>query len=328
VSVAPAACILGCTGPRLSRAESAFFAGAGPWGFILFGRNVETPAQLRALTSDLRDAVGRNAPILIDQEGGRVQRLGPPHWSGWLPPLDQVAAAGDPARALWLRYAIIGAELRAVGIDVNCVPACDIAGDATHPFLRNRCLGTDPATVARLARAVADGCLAGGALPVVKHLPGHGRAAADSHHALPVVDAARPVIEAEAAPFRALADLPLGMTAHVVYPALDTVPATVSAPAIQWIRESIGFAGLLMTDDISMAALGGPLADRAALARAAGCDVVLHCSGDLTEMAAVVEASGALDLAVAARAEAWRRNPETDVAAWRAGFDAAMAAAA
>ena len=303
----PGATILGCAGPTLSAEERGFFREADPWGFILFARNVTGPVQLMRLTGALREAVGRKAPILIDQEGGRVQRLGAPHWHQWMPPLDQMKAAGpaQAARAMYLRYRLIAEELRAAGIDVNCAPCADLAQPETHPFLRNRCYGTDPATVAQAARAVADGLLAGGVLPVVKHMPGHGRAVADSHEALPVVEAPRALLDAEDfAAFRALADLPLGMTAHVVYPALDPErPATLSREAIRVIREDIGFDGLLMTDDISMGALSGRMAERAAAARKAGCDIVLHCNGERAEMEAVVAASGRLDEAGSARAD-------------------------
>lgn len=300
------ATILGCAGADLSQDEAAFFRDADPLGFILFARNVETPDQLRRLTGDLRAAVGRDAPVLIDQEGGRVQRLRAPQWREWLAPLDQVARAGaGAARSLWLRYRIIADELRAVGIDANCAPTADIAGPKTHPFLRNRCLGTDAATVARLARAVADGLLAGGVLPVMKHMPGHGRAEADSHHDLPVADVALEELEAaDFVPFRVLADLPMGMTAHIRYPALDTAPATRSAHIIALIRDRIGFDGLLMTDDISMQALSGSIGARAAGAIAAGCDVVLHCNGSRPEMVEAVAAAGQLGPQASIRAAA------------------------
>jgi len=297
----PRACILGCAGPDLGRDEARALARADPWGFIVFARNVDTPARLARLTADLRAAVGRNAPVLVDQEGGRVARLGPPHWRAWPPPLE--AAAEGPA-ALRARYATIAAELRAVGIDTDCAPLADIAGPATHPFLRNRCLGTSAAAVAQTARAVAEGLMAGGVLPVLKHLPGHGRAATDSHAALPRVAAPAAALAAtDFAPFAALADLPLGMTAHVVYDSIDPDrPATLSPRVIAMIRTEIGFDGLLMTDDISMGALSGPLGARAAAAIAAGCDVVLHCNGDSAEAAAVAEAAGRLSPAAAARA--------------------------
>jgi beta-N-acetylhexosaminidase len=325
---APGATIFGCAGPTLGRDEAAFFAEADPWGFILFARNVESPAQLRRLTADLRAAVGRDAPVLIDQEGGRVQRLAPPQWRAWPPPLDDCAAAGAAAgRAMELRYRIIAHELRGVGIDVNCAPCADIAGHGTHPFLRNRCYGETVATVAAAARGVARGLIEGGVLPVLKHIPGHGRATADSHHDLPRVDASREDLAAtDFAAFRALADLPMAMTAHVVYPALDPEAcATLSPAAVAAIREEIGFRGLLMSDDIGMGALAGPIAARSAAAIAAGCDVVLHCSGDLSEMQAVASASGRLTPAAAARAAAAlaaRRAPgPIDIAALQAELE-------
>ncbi|MDF0601364.1 beta-N-acetylhexosaminidase [Psychromarinibacter sp. C21-152] len=301
------AAILGCDGPRLTPRERAFFAEAQPWGFILFARNLQTPDQVRRLTSALRDAVGRDAPVLIDQEGGRVQRMGPPHWRQWLPPLDQMARAGDDApRAMELRYRLIAEELRAVGIDVNCAPCCDLAEPDTHPVLRNRCYGTDPDTVTAAARAVAKGLRAGGVLPVLKHMPGHGRALVDSHLSLPVVTAAAETLRAhDFAPFAALADLPMAMTAHIVYTALDPDrPATASPTVLRLIREELGFSGLLMTDDISMEALSGDLATRSAAALKAGCDLVLHCTGHLDEMERVVGAAGRLSGTAMLRAEA------------------------
>lgn len=282
----------GIAGAVLTAEEAAFFRAADPWGFILFGRNVESPDQLRRLTGDLRAAVGRDCVITVDQEGGRVQRLRAPHWTDWPAPLEQAQAG---ARAMWLRYHLIGQELRAVGIDSNCAPTLDVAQEETHPFLRNRCLGTDPAQVVDLGRAAAEGMLAAGVLPVVKHMPGHGRAQADSHHDLPVVEAAPDELDAvDFAPFRALADLPMGMTAHIRFTALDDAPATASRPVIDLIRQRIGFDGLLMTDDITMQALSGTEAERAAAAIAAGCDLVLHCNGSIASMGPVVEAAGAM----------------------------------
>jgi len=314
---AAAAAILGCEGPSLTAGEAAFFRAADPLGFILFARNVETPDQLRRLTADLRAAVGRDAPVFVDQEGGRVQRLRAPYWREWRPPLDEVARLSPDARAraLWLRYRLIAGELRAVGIDADCAPSADLAGPDTHPFLRNRCLGTDPAGVAAAARAAAEGLLAGGVLPVIKHIPGHGRAVVDSHLHLPRTTAHAATLEAtDFAPFRALADLPVAMTGHVVFDAVDPDrPATLSPSVIGMIRERIGFAGLLLTDDLSMEALSGTLAERAAGAIAAGCDVALHCNGRLAEMEAVVAAAGRLSPAAAARAEAalaLRRAPD------------------
>lgn len=306
--------ILGPEGSGITEWERSFFREADPWGFILFARNVDTPDQLRRLTGSLRDAVGREALILIDQEGGRVQRLRPPHWQEWLPPLDQARQARDAVRSFWLRYRLIAAELRSVGIDGNCAPTCDIASQSTHPFLRNRCLGETPDTVTALARASADGMLAGGVLPVIKHMPGHGRGMVDSHLNLPVADV--PASEArrwDFAPFRGLCDLPLGMSAHIVYPDFDSAPATQSRVMVDLIRRDIGFDGLLMTDDISMEALSGSLAERARLSLAAGCDVVLHCNGKAAEMQTIAEASGRLSAAALARAGAaltLRRDPE------------------
>jgi beta-N-acetylhexosaminidase len=328
------AAILGCAGPDLPEDEARFFRDADPWGFILFARNVDTPDRLRRLTAALRDAVGRDAPVFIDQEGGRVQRLGPPHWRAWPAPLDQVRAAGAAApRAMELRYRLIAAELHAVGIDANCAPCCDIAGPDTHPFLRNRCLGTDPARVAEAALGAARGLLAGGVLPVVKHIPGHGRATADSHLALPVVDAPFDALDAgDLAPFRALADLPMAMTAHVVYTAIDpALPATLSPDCVRLIRRDIGFDGLLMTDDMSMQALSGDLAGLSAQALAAGCDMLLHCNGDRAEMAAVLSAAPALAGPAAdraARALRLRRPPDAAVPAALAAELAGLTAAA
>lgn len=330
----PAAAILGCEGPRLSPAEAAFFRDADPWGFILFARNVETPDQLRRLTGALREAVGRDAPVFVDQEGGRVQRLRAPHWREWLPPADQMAAtdARGPqaqARAVWLRYRLIAAELRAVGIDGNCAPTADVAGPLTHPFLANRCFATQAEEVVPAARACAEGLLAGGVLPVMKHIPGHGRAAVDSHIGLPRVAAARADLALDFAPFAALADLPAAMTAHVVYEAIDPDrPATVSPAAIGVIREVIGFGGLLLSDDLSMQALPGTIGDRAGAAIAAGCDIALHCNGARAEMEAVLAAAGTLSPAACARAQAAlarRRAPEpVDSRALVAEFEALM----
>ncbi|SDX24088.1 glycoside hydrolase family 3 N-terminal domain-containing protein [Roseicitreum antarcticum] len=299
--------ILGCAGTLLSAQEAAFFAKAQPFGFILFGRNIDTPEQVRAVVADLRAAVGWAAPVLIDQEGGRVQRLRAPHWRDWPAPLDQTQRAGPlAARAMFLRGRIIGAELSDLGIDVNCAPLGDIAGEATHPFLRNRCYGTDAAQVVELARAMAEGMGQAGVLPVIKHLPGHGRGQADSHQSLPVVATDAATLEAtDFAVFRALSDLPIGMTAHLRFAALDNdAPATTSPRMIALIREHIGFDGLLMTDDISMGALSGDVVSRAHAAWAAGCDVVLHCNGDLAEMQALAGVCDAMVDPARARADA------------------------
>ncbi len=310
----------GIAGPDLSRAERDFFRAADPWGFILFGRNIDTPERLRRLTSDLREAVGRDAPVLIDQEGGRVQRMRAPHWTDWPAPLEQ-ALRGE--RAVWLHHYLLAQELRAVGIDADCAPVLDIARDETHPFLYNRCLGRDAATVTRLGRAAADAMLAAGVLPVVKHMPGHGRAQVDSHKSLPVVEASLAELEAsDFAPFRALADLPMAMTAHIRFTAIDDAPATASRPVIDLIRKGIGFDGLLMSDDIGMEALSGTPAERAAATIAAGCDLVLSCNETLAQMESIVAAAGGISARSEARgraALALRRAPaDLDIAGLRA----------
>ena len=253
------ATILDASGLRLTAQEKALFRAVKPFGFILFARNIETPDQVRALCDELREAAGHEAVITVDQEGGRVQRLRAPHWRDWTAPLDFVQAAGpNAAEAMYLRFRLIADELHRVGIDSNCAPMVDVAGAQTHAFLRNRCYGTTPDAVAALGRAAADGMLAGGVLPVVKHMPGHGRATMDSHFDLPQVDAPRAALDThDFAPFKVLNDLPMGMTAHLVYDAIDPRPATLSPVMMQLIREDIGFDNLIMTDDISMKALSG-----------------------------------------------------------------------
>lgn len=306
--MAARAVIFGARGEELDRDERRFLADADPWGFILFGRNIAGPEQLRRLTADLRTVVGRDAPILIDQEGGRVARMRAPAWREWLPALEEchrLPDAGLRARAMHLRYRLIADELRDVGIDVNCAPVLDLVQPETHPVIRNRCYGENPAEVASIGRAVAEGLLAGGVLPIVKHMPGQGRANLDSHKALPRVEAPAADLQADFTPFRALADLPMAMTAHVIYAALDPErPATQSPRMLRLIREDIGFGGLVMTDDLSMHALSGSFAGRAERALAAGCDMVLHCNGDREEMAAVLDSVPRLDGAAHERAEA------------------------
>lgn len=323
------ATIFGCEGENLSVAEKAFFRDADPWGFILFARNVDTPQQLSSLTTELRDCVGRDAPVLIDQEGGRVARLRPPHWAEWLPALDQMnrTREGQATRAMWIRNRVIADELRAVGIDANCAPIADVPMADVHSIIRNRCYGADVETVVSASRAVADGLLAGGVLPVLKHIPGHGRPVADSHVELPRTDATLAELqETDFAAFKRLSDLPLGMTAHVVYEAVDPENcATLSKAVIDLIRDDIGFAGLLMTDDLSMSALSGSLIQRTHGSLSAGCDLILHCNGDRSEMAEVAQAAGMLSSFAAAR-EAWalekRKTPdEIDRAALLAELD-------
>ena len=324
------ATILDGDGLRLTEDEKAFFRDVNPFGFILFARNIDTPDQVRALCNDYREAVGRECPITIDQEGGRVQRLRSPNWREWLAPLDFVKVAGENAeRAMYLRHRVIAHELRDIGVDSNCAPMVDVADSQTHDFLRNRCYGTDPTVVAALGRAAADGLLDGGVLPVVKHMPGHGRATADSHFDLPSVDAPRNCLDIQDfAPFKALNDLPMGMTAHLVYDAIDDAPATLSKPVMDVIRKDIGFDGLIMTDDISMKALSGDLSTLSRTSLAAGCDVILHCNGTLSERREVAQAAGEMtDIAQkrAERALQMRKTPDKiDISAYDAELKALL----
>jgi beta-N-acetylhexosaminidase len=311
-----AAVIFGCEGQAVTDWERRFFRDLTPWGFILFARNVADPAQLRRLTSDLRDTVGWQAPVLIDQEGGRVQRMRSPHWREFLPALDQMSRASDPIRAQWLRNRLIADDLRGVGIDVNCAPLADLVEEGTHPVLLNRLYGRDVDTVVRAGRAAAQGLMAGGVLPVLKHLPGYGQARVDSHLDLPRVSVPLDdLIARDFAPFRALADLPMGMTAHIVMEAVDPdAPATTSPRAMAAIRNLIGFGGLIMTDDLSMQALSGTLSTRAAASLAAGCDLVLHCNGKPGDMVEVAQGLRPMDGAALARADralALRNDPDT-----------------
>ena len=328
------ACILGCSGLALTDAERAFFRAADPWGFILFRRNVESPAQVRGLVDALRDSVGRaDAPVLIDQEGGRVQRLRPPQWPAYPPGRAYgELSPGDRRQMAWLGARLIAHDLQALGVTVDCLPVLDVPAPDAHDVIGDRAYSNDPAEVASLGRAAAEGMLAGGVLPVMKHVPGHGRARADSHKRLPVVEAAREALEArDFVPFHALADLPMAMTAHVVYRALDPArPATTSPVVIaEIIRGAIGFQGLLISDDLSMNALAGGLGARASAALAAGCDVALHCNGDAAEMESVVAATPALAGDALARAQTAlgrlsREVEPFDAAEGRARFDAAF----
>lgn len=313
-SSSPAAVIFGCAGPTLAAAERDFFCDADPLGFILFQRNCESPAQVRRLVVELREAVGRSdAPVLVDQEGGRVARLKPPHWPAY-PSAATIAALGGrrAAEAAWMAARLIADDLSALGITVDCFPVLDVPAAGSHNVIGDRAYGTTADIVAALGRAAAEGLLAGGVLPVMKHMPGHGRALVDSHHALPRVTAPRAELETtDFASFRTLAHLPWGMTAHVVYEAIDPDrPATLSPPVIsEVIRASIGFDGLLLTDDLSMQALGGSYAARTQAALGAGCDVVLHCNGEpgeMTEIAGVVPPLTAKAAERLARGEAMR----------------------
>ncbi|CAA7613969.1 Beta-hexosaminidase [Magnetospirillum sp. LM-5] len=290
-----AAAILGCAGPTLTDEERRFFAATNPLGFILFARNIQSPDQVRALVADLRASVGRaDAPVLIDQEGGRVQRLRPPHWRA-APTGMAFANLADQAlaaRLARLNFRLIGAELADLGIDVDCAPVLDVPVPGAHDVIGDRAYGTMPARIIALGRAVCDGLLDEGVLPVIKHIPGHGRALVDSHLDLPVVTASMAELEAsDFAPFKALADQPWAMTAHVVYTAIDDgAPATLSAKVIgEIIRGIIGFQGVLISDDLSMKALGGSFSERTIRALDSGCDLVLHCNGDMDEMAEIAQ---------------------------------------
>lgn len=329
------AAVYGCAGHRLTEAEQAFFAEARPWGFILFRRNIDTPEQVRALTEEMRAVIGdADAPILIDQEGGRVQRMGPPHWPKYPPGDAYLKAANDPLAAREL--ARLGArlmanDLREVGINVDLLPVLDVPVPGAHEIVGDRAYGRDPETVTQLGRAMAEGLLAGGVLPCVKHMPGHGRAFADSHKDLPTVHADLQTLDAwDFGPFKAMSDMPLAMTAHIVFAAIDRKrPATQSRKAVRLMREHLGFSGLILTDDLSMQALSGSLGERAHKALKAGCDVVLHCNGDLAEMRQVAEAAGKLKGRARARAEAAMarivRTPEPlDAAGAHARFFHAM----
>ena len=320
-SSTPAAAIFGCAGPVLTDDEKRFFERVDPLGFILFARNVESPDQVRALVDALRASVGRRAPVLIDQEGGRVQRLRPPHWRRRAPMAEYGRLAlrdRDLARrAAALHARLIASELLALGIDVDCAPVLDVPAEGMTDAIGNRAISSDPAIVAEIGRAVRDALLAAGAMPVIKHLPGHGRALVDSHGALPVVRASRAELAAtDLVPFKALADSPWGMTCHCVYSAVDPErPATASPKVIgELIRGEIGFAGVLVTDDLSMGALSGGFDQRARAALAAGCDLALHCNGKMDEMEGVARGLAPLSDAAGerlARAETMRRaSPE------------------
>jgi beta-N-acetylhexosaminidase len=295
--------ISGCSSTSLTDAERRFFAVNRPCGLILFARNCETPDQLRALVASFRDAVESDAVlILIDQEGGRVQRLRPPHWRN-MPQarcygrLYERDAEGGKAAA-FAGARLIAQELFDLGINVNCTPVLDVPEKGAHEIIGDRAFSTDPGVIAVLGRAVMDGTLAGGVLPVIKHVPGHGRAKADSHLSLPRIDVSEADLKMiDFRPFQALRDAPLAMTAHVLLPCYDERRPATTSPVImsEVIRGLIGLEGLVMSDDIGMKALRGPFAERARAVIAAGCDVVLHCSGDFAEMADTASATPPLD---------------------------------
>jgi beta-N-acetylhexosaminidase len=313
--------ITGISGLELTAPEREFIRGERPWGFILFKRNIDTPAQVARLVGELRDLIAHpDAPVLIDQEGGRVQRLGPPHWPVY-PPGSLFGALYDRDPALGFKAArlssrLIAADLIELGITVDCLPLADVPVAGSDAVIGNRAYGTEPRKVAAIARAVTEGLEQGGVLPVLKHIPGHGRATADSHFRLPTVDTGRKELErTDFAAFQPLADLPMAMTAHVVFSAIDPAqPATTSATMIeQVIRGVIGFQGLLMSDDVSMNALAGSIAERTRAIVDAGCDMVLHCNGKLDEMREVARQTPELSgraLERATRALASRRPPQ------------------
>jgi beta-N-acetylhexosaminidase len=326
--------ITGVSGPALTDAEREFIRIERPWGFILFRRNIETPAQVILLVRQLRDSAGNpDAPVLIDQEGGRVQRFGPPHWPAY-PAGAVFGVLYDIDRTLGLTAARLSARLMAadlieLGVTVDCLPLADLPVAGADAVIGNRAYGTEPDKVAAIARAVTEGLEQGGVLPVLKHIPGHGRATADTHFKLPEVDTSKTELErTDFAAFQPLADLPMAMTAHVVFSALDPAqPATTSATIIQQvIRGVIGFQGLLMSDDVSMNALAGSIAERTRAIIAAGCDMVLHCNGKLDEMREVAAETPELSgkaLERARRALASRGAPQPfDRLAARAELDA------
>jgi len=315
--------ISGCAGTGLTAAEIAFFKRTNPWGLILFRRNCESAEQLKRLTAAFRQAVGRrNAPVLVDQEGGRVQRLGPPAdaWRKY-PPARAYGTLYRTAPLAALRSArnvgrLMAEDLVEAGISVNCVPVLDVPQPGSHEIISDRAYSMDRELIMALARAHAAGFIDGGILPVMKHIPGHGRARADSHLDLPVVEASEAELAAvDFPPFAAFADCPMAMTAHVVYTALDrSAPATLSARVIRkTIRGAIGFRGLLLTDDLSMKALSGSYAEKVTKALKAGCDVALHCNGEMAEMEEVAAAAGPLKGAALRRARAalkYARKPQ------------------
>ena len=332
------AMILGCSGLTLTPEERALYRGEQPWGFILFGRNIGEPEQIADLVASLRDSVGRDAPVFIDQEGGRVQRIRPPI----LPHYPSGQAIGDiyrrdreeGLRAAWLMSRLHAFDLLRFGINVDCLPVLDVPVEGSSNVIGNRAYGGDPVTVAEMGKAAAEGLKAGGVLPVMKHIPGHGRGFADSHHELPVVTVSRAELEAhDFPPFIAMKDELMAMTCHVVFTAIDADnPATTSRKVIEEvIRDQIGFKGLLLSDDTSMNALKGTIAERAANIVAGGCDIVLHCNGVMDEMLQVIRnvpplEGAALDRTKAVEA-ALGQNDGLEESAVRAEFDGMIAVA-
>lgn len=329
------ACILSVSGPELTPAEAALFRAENPWGVILMGRSCVTRMQVRRLVADIWEATGRETLIFIDQEGGRVARLKAPEWPLFPRGSDYAAIyAADPEKgreAAWLGHRLIASELAGLSIHADCAPVVDLPVPGAHDIIGDRAFGTDPAGIADLAAAALAGLAAGGVAGVIKHIPGHGRAFADSHYELPRVTAGDNELAKDFDAFARVADAPMAMTAHISYDAFDPgKAATVSRIMIQdVIRGRIGFDGLLMTDDLGMKALGGTLTERAHASIAAGCDVLLHCSGFLkdtneilAEMTEVAQAAPHLDgkaedRADAADAIARRLEPFEAARGWR-----------
>lgn len=315
------AVIFGCSGTALNDDERAFFREVNPYGFILFARNCTSREQIKALVNDLRSCVSHdNAPVLIDQEGGRVARLVPPEWRKAPPAGDfAVLAARDPAaaqEAVYLNARLLAADLHELGIDVDCAPVLDVPAPGAHEIIGDRAFGDNPDTIVLLAEEMCKGLIDGGVLPVIKHIPGHGRAMADSHESLPVVTTPlHHLREIDFAPFHALRAMPYAMTAHVVYTAIDAdAPVTTSSRAIRLIREEIGFEGVLISDDISMKALSGDFGERTRQVLAAGCDIVLHCNGKMDEMRAISTQLQPLSedsITRIHKTDAYRKKPES-----------------
>ena len=306
---APLSCIIGLSGKRLKKSESIFLRDANPWGVILFKRNVETPDQLRKLTSDIRDAMGRNTLIFVDQEGGRVQRLRAPHWRAF-PSGDEYAALyrnnrENGLRACYLGHRLIADDLRAVGITSDCAPVLDLPQPGADPIISDRALGNSVEDIVDMAHAAMAGLMSGGVAPVIKHIPGHGRATVDSHKALPKITASRKTLEhSDFLPFRRLNDSPMAMTAHAVYSHNSRSAITVSRKSLtELIRAAIGYDGLLMTDDLDMKALTGDLTRKTERALKAGCDIALQCSGRLAESVKVAKGAQILSGRALARAK-------------------------
>lgn len=305
------AAIYGCAGESLTPDEKALFREVSPYGFILFARNCKDREQIKKLIGEMRDVSGRkDVPVLIDQEGGRVMRLTPPIWRS-IPPAEVFAAIAedgrkeDARRAVYLNSRMIAHDLAELGVNVDCAPLLDVRAPGAHDIIGDRAFGSDPEQVALLGRAMCDGLMAGGVMPVIKHIPGHGRAKADSHIELPVVDTPADLLEQiDFAPFKKLSAMPYAMTAHVLYTALDSENvATFSAKIITMIREKIGFDGVLMSDDFSMKALSGSFAERTKRAFSAGCDLALHCNGNFGEMKEIAENTPELSAATIGRIE-------------------------